>query len=109
MRRAPHDGIRVQETLDIILTAAAFDRNVSLLFLDDGVYQLKMGQATEAAGLKDVAPIFKALLIYDVRTFYVERESLVERGLDADRLILPVKLVARQEVCGLLRRHDLVV
>ncbi|MEN8261788.1 MAG: sulfurtransferase complex subunit TusC [Pseudomonadota bacterium] len=109
MRREPHGGIFVQEALDIILTIAAFDQRVSLLFLDDGVYQLKKGQSPAGAGLKDVAPIFGALPIYDVQAFYAEEESLIERGLNTNQLILPVILISRAEVPLLLQRHDVIL
>ena len=41
---APVSGVQVQETLDQILTTAAMEQSVSLLFLDDGVFQLVRNQ-----------------------------------------------------------------
>ncbi len=61
MRHAPHSGIQLQERLDIVLTTAAFDQQVALLFLDDGVFQLKKSQQVEKQGLKDTLAIFNAL------------------------------------------------
>jgi tRNA 2-thiouridine synthesizing protein C len=109
MRRAPQAGIRVRETLDMILTAAAFDQSVSLLFLDDGVYQLKRGQHPEAAGLPPVAPMFDALELYDVEDILVERESLAERGLSEADLTLPARVLDRAAIAALTSAHDVVV
>ena len=109
MRSYPHGGIRVQETLDMILTAAAMDRSVSLLFLDEGVFQLLHGQAPEALGCKHIAPIFQALPIYDVESFWIEAESLEERGVAQRQLILPAKSIARDDVARLIENHDIVV
>lgn len=109
VRCAPHGSIKAQEGLDLILTVAAFDQAVSLLFLDDGVFQLKGGQRPEAIGFKQIAPIFHALEMYDVETVWVEEESLRERGLAADRLLVPVRLILRDEVAALLSAQDVLV
>ena len=40
-RKAPHGTIYAHEALEVVLIAAAFEQDVSLAFIDDGVYQLK--------------------------------------------------------------------
>lgn len=59
---------------------AAFEQDVGLPFIDDGVFQLMAGQDTAAAGMKNFSRTFKMLGDYDVHKFYIERESLAERG-----------------------------
>lgn len=109
MRTLPHQGVQLQEKLDIILTAAAFDQHVSLLFLDDGVFQLKKGQQPEKQQLKDTASIFNALEMYDVNDLYIEAESLQQRGLTQADLTLPMKEIGCQEVGRLFKRFDVVI
>ncbi|BBL75766.1 sulfurtransferase complex subunit TusC [Methylomagnum ishizawai] len=109
LRHPPHAGFRLRESLDMILTAAAFDQTVALLFLGDGVYPLKRGQHPEAAGLPPVAQMFEALELYDVDEVWVERESLAERGLEPADLIIPVRLLDRAAVAGLTAAQDIVV
>lgn len=109
MRTAPHNGVQLQEKLDVILTAAAFDQHVTLLFLDDGVFQLKKGQQPESHGLKDTASIFNALEIYDVSDLYTEVESLQERGLRPADLSLSIKEFYRKEISYLMQQYDLII
>ena len=109
MSAAPHSGIQLQEKLDVILTAAAFDQHVALLFLDDGVFQLKKGQQPEKQGLKDTASIFNALEIYDVNALYTEVESMQDRGLKPGDLTLPVKEFYRKEINNLMQQYDVVI
>ena len=45
-RKAPHGTVYALESLEVVLITAAFDQDVSLVFMDDGVYQLKKGQQT---------------------------------------------------------------
>ncbi|MCK5718157.1 MAG: DsrE family protein, partial [Thiomargarita sp.] len=40
-RKAPYGTIYALESLEVVLIGAAFDQDVSLAFIDDGVYQLK--------------------------------------------------------------------
>jgi tRNA 2-thiouridine synthesizing protein C len=109
LRKPPHSGAKVQEILDIILTTAAFDQKVSVLLLDDGVFQLKKGQNPEPANLKDTAVIFSALEIYDVNELYIEVESLRERGLKSEDLCLPIQTLYRKDIAGLMKRFDVIV
>jgi tRNA 2-thiouridine synthesizing protein C len=109
MRTTPHSGIQLQEKLDLILTTAAFDQAVSLVFLDNGVFQLKKGQNPEKQGLKDTAAIFNALEIYDINQLYIEVESLQERGLKPGDLSLPVKEVYRKDINRLMKQYDVII
>ena len=109
LRKPAHSGAQVQETLDIVLTAAAFDQPVSILLLDDGVFQLKNGQNPETAGMKDTAAIYKALKIYDINDIYMEMESLQERGLKPGDLCLPVQTLYRKDIASLIKQFDVVV
>ena len=108
LRKPAHSGAYVQEMLDTILTTAAFDQKVSILLLDDGVFQLKNGQYPEVVGMKDTAAIFNALEIYDVNHIYTEVESLQERGLKPGDLCLPVQEFYRKDIAGLMKRFDVV-
>ena len=86
-RRAPHGSNYAQEGLEVVLIGAAFDQEVSIAFIDDGVFQLKTQQDTTALGVKNFAVAFKALGDYEIKKVYVELESLQQRGLRADDLM----------------------
>jgi len=85
-RKAPYGTIYALESLEVVLIGAAFDQDVSLAFVDDGVFQLTTGQDTKDAGMKNFSPTYSALGDYDVTKIYVEKESLEERGLTLDDL-----------------------
>ncbi len=85
-RKAPYGTIYALEALEVVLIGAAFDQDVSLAFLDDGVFQLTKAQDTKEIGVKNFSPTFRALGDYEVTKLYVEKESLDERGLTADDL-----------------------
>jgi len=85
-RKAPYGTIYAWESLEVVLIGAAFDQQVSLAFVDDGVYQLMKGQDTTEVGIKNFSPTYAALGDYDVNKIYIEKESLEARGLTLDDL-----------------------
>ncbi len=109
MARPPFSTLHAQEMLDMILTAAAFEQTVRLLFIDQGALLLKKHQNPAAIEAKDIAPILDALAIYDVEDLYVESESLSMNGLDPEDLSIATKLLNRINVGELLARHDVVI
>ena len=50
-RRAPYGTIYAWESLEVILIGAAFDQEVSLMCMDDGVYQLVKGSDTSESDM----------------------------------------------------------
>ena len=86
-RKAPHGTVYAQESLEVVLIAAAFEQDVALVFIDDGVYQLLQNQDTSALGNKNFSPTYRALGDYDVNQIYVEQESLELRGLSKEDLM----------------------
>jgi tRNA 2-thiouridine synthesizing protein C len=85
-RKAPYGTIYAWESLEVVLIGAAFEQDVSLAFMDDGVFELVKGQDTAGIGMKNFSPTYSALGDYEVTKIYVEKESLEERGLTLDDL-----------------------
>lgn len=108
-RRAPYGTIYALECLEVVLIAAAFDQDVSVVFLEDGVCQLKKDQDTTGIGMKNFSKTYRALDDYDVEKIYVEKESLEARGLSTDDLVIPVEVVAADELRGIMAQQDVVI
>ncbi len=86
-RRAPYGTIYAWESLEVVLIGAAFDQEVSLMFVDDGVFQLVKGSDTSESDMKNFTPTYRTLGDYGVRHMYVDKASLEARGLTQDDLI----------------------
>lgn len=108
LRKPAYSGVYVQEMLDIILTTAAFEQSVSLLWLDDAVFQLKNAQQPEQFGIKNTAAMLQSLIFYDITDLYIEQESLQERGLTVENLFLPVNTIARTQVSEFMQIFEIV-
>ncbi len=122
-RKAPYGTIYALESLEVVLIGAAFDQQVSLAFVDDGVYQLARNQSTDGIGMKNFSPTYAALGDYDVRHIYVERESLETRGLTVEDLMPltyededddwaekdSLRVVDSRELAALMSEQDVVL
>lgn len=108
-RKAPYGTVYALESLEVVLITATFDQDVSLAFLDDGVYELLKGQNTKAIGIKNFSPTYRALDGYDVEKLYVERESLEARGLSEDQLLVDVEVLSSAEMGELMAEQDVVL
>ena len=108
-RRAPYGSIYALESLEVVLIGAAFEQEVSLAFIDDGVYQLMANQDTAGVGMKNFSKTYRALGDYEVRKLYVERESLAARGLTEDDLMVPVAVLSSAELAELMAAQDVVL
>jgi len=108
-RKAPYGTIYALESLEVVLITAAFDQDVSLAFLDDGVYQLVKGQHTKGIDVKNFSPTYRALEGYDIEKLYVEKESMETRGLKESDFIVPVKVMSAQEIADLMLTQDVIL
>ena len=108
-RKAPYGTIYALEGLEVVLISAAFSQDVSMVFLDDGVYELVKGQQTKAIEMKNFSPTYRALDGYDVEKLYVEKESLDARGLTEANLIVPVQVLSAAQMGELMEQQDVII
>ncbi len=108
-RKAPYGTVYALESLEVVLISAAFDQDVSLMFIDDGVYQIKKGQGTKAVGMKNFSPTYRALEGYDIEKLYVEKESLEARGLTEEDLLVDVQVLSRADMAALMEEQDVIL
>ena len=109
MRKAPHGTIYTYEGLEMILIMAAYDQDITVVFIDDGVYSLKKDQDTAGLGIKGFSKTFTALDDYDVEKLYVDRQSLEDRGLTQDDLVVPVEVLEADKIAEIMADQDTVV
>lgn len=108
-RKAPYGTIYALESLEVVLIGAAFEQDVSLAFIDDGVYQLKKNQDTKSVEMKNFSPTYRALEGYDVEKLYVDKTSLEARGLTEDDLVVPVQVLDAAQMAELMAQQDVVL
>jgi tRNA 2-thiouridine synthesizing protein C len=120
VRKAPHGSIYAQEAQEVMLIMAAYEMNLSVVFIDDGVFALKTGQNTQNLGTKSFLPTFTALLDWEVENVYLEKESLEQRNMTVDHIVNigededseePVKpeILTSAQIQKLMKQQDTVL
>ena len=109
VRRAPHGSIYTYEGLEMVLIMAAYEQEISMVFIDDGVYALKKEQDTDQIKVKGFMKSFMALDDFEVELIYVDKISLEERGLTKDDLVIPVEVLDSAAIGKLMSEQDSII
>ncbi|MGL4933092.1 MAG: sulfurtransferase complex subunit TusC [Aeromonas sp.] len=96
--QGPHGHAAGREGLDALLAVSAMTDSLALFLIGDGVLQLLKGQQPAAILQRHYAPTFKMLELYDIEEVYVCADSLAERGVTVDDLLISVESLSRDEL-----------
>ena len=106
-RHAPYGSSLAKDALDAILAASAYDQQLSLLFMDDGVFQLMANQDTNEIQQKCFSAILPVLPLYEINSIYVHYESLIKRQITINELVLDgVQIIDSTAISNLLAQQD---
>ena len=93
MRKAPYGSVYTAEGFRTLMGIAVFEMDISVIFMDDGVYALVDHQDPAKLDMKPLGEGFPMLSEFGVNRFYVHDRSLAVRGLTAEDLVMPVEIV----------------
>lgn len=102
----PYSSMAGQEALDAAMIGATFEQEISVLFLHDGVFQLKRDQSTDLTPIKQYTKTFNALADFDINQVYVHDLSLLARGLNENDLMIQVQQVCATSITQLIAQQD---
>jgi tRNA 2-thiouridine synthesizing protein C len=119
-RKAPYGTIYALESLEMVLITAAFEQHAAIVFIDDGVFQIKKGQDTTSLGMKNFSKTYGVVEMekedadedpdLDMEwRIIVERESMEARGLAEDDFIIDVEVMGATDLAALMNQQDVVV
>lgn len=108
-RNAPYGSSLAREAVDFVLTSAAYDQDISILFSGDGVFQLLENQQTNKSVQKNHLSAMEVFPLYDINQLYVIQEDLEARNIDKDRLGMDVIMVSKQDAHALMQQQDSII
>lgn len=109
LSKAPYQGQQARESLDAILTAAAFEQPLSLLFTGEGVYQLLQRQQPEGIQAKNLAATLPVLPLYDVENIYIDQQAAEKRAISASDCLVEAEFMDIPAMQQLFAKHDCVL
>lgn len=109
LRSAPYGSSKARDAIDFILTAAAYDQDIHVVFQNDGVFLLLNNQDPSQIPAKNTSSLISAFEMYDIDNIYCERQSLTERSLSEEQLIIQPDLIESTEIQSLIHQADTVL
>jgi tRNA 2-thiouridine synthesizing protein C len=102
MRKAPYGSVYTAEGFRTIMGIAVFEMDISVVFVDDGVYALIENQDPGKLDMKPLGDGFPMLEEFGVSKFYVHDGSLAERGLTTEDLVMDAEVVSGAQIAEIL-------
>ena len=108
-RKSPCDGLQGQELLDAALMTAAFEQKLTLLFMDEGIFMLQKNQQSESRLDKHLVKTLNNLSSYGIDTVYVDKQSMADRGINENDLLIDSKMIDTNFIQDLLDQQDIIL
>jgi tRNA 2-thiouridine synthesizing protein C len=109
LRKAPYGSVYTAEAFRTIMGIAVFELDICVVFVDDGVYALLKGQNPEKLDMKPLGEGFPMLSEFNVNRFVVHDQSLADRGLTADDLVVDVELADSAQISKIFEEYGKVL
>lgn len=108
-RKAPYGSSAARDALDVALTISVFEQPLSLLYMDDAVWQLLPDHQAGAIGQKNLSANLAMLEMYDIDQLYVCRQALSQRDIHPDDINLKITLLDASGIAALIKQQDQVL
>ncbi|WP_339337747.1 sulfurtransferase complex subunit TusC [uncultured Oceanicoccus sp.] len=108
-RKAPYGNSLARETAEIALAAGAFDQELAIAFIGDGVWQLLDQQDSGDIQQKNHQKLLAAFELYGINESYVDSEALTEREIDNSKLSISAKPVNQDQLTELFEQADILL
>ena len=108
IRHSPYGNLLAREGLEAILATSVYEQQLSVLFLDDGVFQLATQQTTTIEP-KNFSKLLSVFSLYDINAVFVCQSSLHRRGLDKIDLCIAAKPLNTDEIQQLMKQQDQLI
>jgi len=103
-RAPPYSTAKVQEGLDALLAAAVFDQSIKVIFMGDGVFQLRKNQQPDSG--KNVQKMLQSLVMDDINQIFVQISALQERNLSEQDINIDCVSVSDAEIRQIMSGAD---
>jgi tRNA 2-thiouridine synthesizing protein C len=97
-----------REALDMALATAAFDQKVSIVFLEDAIYQLLNATDAQSVEAKPHTGVINALPLYDIENIYYLDDDRQHRAISESSLLAHATAITRPALQQLIAAADRV-
>lgn len=118
LRNTPYGSSKAREGIDAVLAASVFDQHITVLFMDEGIWQLHSHQQSRGIADEDllkaprdhknIAALLESFPLYDINELFVDSDALERFQLKRDELILEPELVDSDQIRRMIRDSNIV-
>ena len=108
-RTAPYGNNRSSLLMDIALASSVFEQKSNYVFMDDAIYQLLRDQNADRIQAKTFGKAIEAIKLYGINNIYVFENSLKERSVSLDELVLNPEIINQKQLQKLIRNSENVI
>ncbi len=109
LRKPPYGSVYTAEAFRTIMGIAVFELDICVVFVDDGVFALVKEQHPEKLDMKPLGDGFPMLKDFNVNRFVIHDQSLAERGLKPEDLVLEAELADSAKIAQILGEYEKVL
>lgn len=109
LRKAPYGRVYTAEAFRTIMGVAVFEMDICVVFMDDGVFALMKNQDPERLDMKPLGDGFPMLKDFNVNRFVVHDQSLTDRGLNPDDLVLDVEIANGEQIARIFEEYGKIL
>ncbi|MBQ0759910.1 sulfurtransferase complex subunit TusC [Zhongshania sp.] len=95
-----------REALDMALATAAFDQKISLVFLQDGIYQLLSSKDASSIETKPHCGVISALPLYDIENIFYLATDRDDRCINEESLLAHATAISPSDLQALMASAD---
>ena len=106
LRKAPYGNSLAKEALDAVLATSVYEQDLSVIFMDDGIFQLLSTQNTDGIEEKNISRLLAAFPLYDINQLFVCAASLQARGIKKEHIAEGVKPLETHAIKQLFTEQD---
>ena len=106
---APYRTDQNAAALDMLLAAGSTQYNAIAVFTNNGIFTLLKEQQASALQATDLNKMWHALAVYNIEQVYTLKNSLQQRNITADQLILGTQPIATNELAKLMSQQDFIL
>ncbi len=104
---SPYGSYKARELVEVALAGAAFDQDISLIFMGAGVLQLCEAQAPADLEQKNHGKLLSMLGLYDIDNIFALDTAIEQFGLSGKTLAAPAKIVDAKTLSDWLQEQDI--
>lgn len=105
--KLPYSSLEQEENIEMILFAASFGCEATVIFSGNGIWQLLASQSPND-GQKNIAKMIASFPAFDIESIYACEEDVFRAKLKPEEFSLNLQLISANEIMSVMQQYKVV-